>query len=97
MKFITNKLPQHDLKTGYHKKYMEDSINTKFLGLQIDKHFNRKNNIDLTIPKLIKAWYAVRSMSHNSSTDTLKLIHFAYLHSIMIYGTIFGVIPPTVK
>jgi len=89
IKFITNKLPQYDLKIGYYEKYIEESINTKFLGLQIDNHLNWKNYIDLMIPKLSRACYALRSVSHVSSTDTLKSIYFAYFHSIMKYGIVF--------
>jgi hypothetical protein len=52
MKFITNKSPQYDLNIGYDEKYIEESINTKFLGLQFNNHLNWKNHIDLMIPKL---------------------------------------------
>jgi hypothetical protein len=36
IKFITNNSPQLALSTGYNGKYIEDSVNTKFLDLQID-------------------------------------------------------------
>jgi hypothetical protein len=39
------------------------------------------------IPKLSRACYAIRSVSHISST--LKSIYFAYFNSIMKYGIIF--------
>jgi hypothetical protein len=97
IKFISNESPQHSLKIGYVERYTEKSINTKFLGLQIDNHLNWKNHIDLMIPKLSRSCYGIRSMFLISSTDTLKSIHFACFHSIMKHGTIFGVIPPTVK
>jgi len=82
MKCITNESPQYDLRIGYDDKYTEESINTKFLGLQIDNHLKWKNHINL-IPKLSKACYAVGSVFHISSTDTLRSIYFAYFHSIM--------------
>jgi hypothetical protein len=41
------------------------------------------------IPKLSRACYPVSSVSHISSTATLKSIYFAYFHSIMKYGIIF--------
>jgi hypothetical protein len=85
---VTNKPPQYDLKIVYNEKYIEELINTKFFGLQIDNHLNWKNHIDLMIPKLSRAWYAIRLVSHNSSTDTLKLIYFTCSHSIMKYGII---------
>jgi hypothetical protein len=49
IKFITNISPQSDLKIGYNGKYIEESINEKFLGLRIDNHLNWKNHIDLMI------------------------------------------------
>jgi hypothetical protein len=90
--FIINKPPQYNLNIGLDETYTEESVNAKFLGLLTDNHFNWKY-IDLVIPKLSRACYAIRSMFCISSTDTLKLISFAYFHSIMNYGMIFGVIP----
>jgi len=58
---------EYDLEISYDEKYIEESINTKVHSLQIDKHLNWKNHIDLMIPKLIRACYAIRSMSHISS------------------------------
>jgi hypothetical protein len=57
IKFITNKSPQYGLNIGYDKKYTDESINTKFLGLliQIDNHLNWKNHVDLMIPRLGRA------------------------------------------
>jgi hypothetical protein len=49
------------------------------------------------IPKLSRACYAIRSMSHISSTDTLESIYFAYFHSIMKYGIIFRSNSPNSK
>jgi hypothetical protein len=96
IKFITNKSPQYELNISYDGKYIEESINTKFLGLKIDNHLTWKNHTDL-IPKLSRAYYAIGSLSHINSSGTLKIIYFAYFHSIMKYGIIFGVIPLTVK
>jgi len=44
--------------TGYKEKYIEETVNTKFLGLQIDNHINWKNQIKETILKLSRACYA---------------------------------------
>jgi hypothetical protein len=94
---ITNKSLQYDLKIGYDEKFIEESINTESLGIQIDNHLNWKNHIDLIIPKLSRAYYAIRSVSHISSTDTLKSIYFAYFHSIMKYRIILGGNSPNSK
>jgi hypothetical protein len=57
--FITNKSSQFDLKIGYNEKYIEDSTNTKFFGLQIDNHLNWKNHIFPVIPKLSRPCYVI--------------------------------------
>jgi hypothetical protein len=80
------------LNFAYDEKYIEESINTEFLGLQINNHLNWKNHIDVTILKLSRVCYAIRSMSHISSTDTLKSNYFAYFHAITKYGCV-GLIP----
>jgi hypothetical protein len=74
---------------GYDEKYVEESVNTKFLDLQIGNLKNWKNHIDQMVPKLSRACYAVRSIFHISNTDTLKPICFAYFLSRMKYGIIF--------
>jgi hypothetical protein len=38
--FITKKSPQHTLSICYKEKHVEESVNTKVLGLQIDNHLN---------------------------------------------------------
>ena len=42
------------------------------------------------INKLSAACYAIRLMVHISNINTLKSISYAYFHSIIKYGTIFG-------
>jgi hypothetical protein len=71
------------------EKYIKESENTKFLGVQIDNHLNWKNRIDQIVSKVSRACYAIRSMSHVSNTVTLKAICFTYFHSTMKYGIIF--------
>jgi hypothetical protein len=89
MKFITNNLPHCALHIDYRGKYIEETINTKFRGLQVDNHFTWKNHINQMVPKLSGAYYIVRSMYHISNINTVKSIYFAYFHSIIKYGIIF--------
>jgi hypothetical protein len=70
--FIMKNSPQHTLSIGCKETYVEESVNTKFLGLQIDKHLNWKNHLSQLVHKLSGACYAVRSMLHISNTDVLK-------------------------
>jgi hypothetical protein len=89
-KFMTNNSPQCPLSIGYNDKCIEESVDTKFLGLQIDNHLKWKNHIDQLVPKLSGACYAVRSVLHISNTDALKSIYFDYFHSLVKYGIIWG-------
>jgi hypothetical protein len=68
---------------------LKDVTNTNFLGLQLDTNMNWKNHVAKIIPKLSRACYAVRAMYPFSSLNTLKMIYFAYFHSIVNYGIIF--------
>ena len=90
VKFKTNNSSHAALHIGYKEKYIEETVNTKFLGLQIDNHINWKNHIEETIPNLSGACYALRSMVHISNVYTLISIYYAYLHSVINYGIIFG-------
>jgi hypothetical protein len=54
----------------------------------IDSHI-WKTHVDLLVPKLSGACYAVRYLSHISNINILKLIYFAYFHSLIKYRIIF--------
>ena len=83
MKFITKNAPHSTLHIGYKEKYIKETMNTKFLDLQIDNHLNWKNHTEQMIPKLSAACYAVRLMVHISNINTLKSIYYAYFNSII--------------
>jgi len=71
MKFITRNSAHSTFHIGYKEKNIEETVNTKFLGLQIDNHVNWKNHTEEMIPKLSAACYAIRSMVHISNMNTL--------------------------
>jgi hypothetical protein len=89
IKCVTNNSPQHTSSTGYNEKSIEESINTKYPGLQTDNHLNCKKHINQLVPELNTACYTVMSTSHISNTDTIKSIYFAYYSSTVTYGIIF--------
>jgi hypothetical protein len=90
MKFLMSNSPHCALTIGYKDKYIEETANSKFLGLHLDNHVNWNYHIDQMIPKLSAACYTVRSMFHISNINILKSIYFEYFHSIMKYRIIFG-------
>ena len=53
---------QYPSSIGYDGKYKDKSVDTKFLGLQINNLLNWKNHIDYIIPKLYGTCYVVKSV-----------------------------------
>jgi hypothetical protein len=88
MKFVTINPPYCALTITYKDKCIQEAVNLKFLGIQIDNHLTWRNHIDQIIPKLSVACYMVRQMYHISNNDTLRSIYFPYFHSIASYGII---------
>jgi hypothetical protein len=79
--YNTKKSPQYPLNTVDNDKYIEEGVNTKFLGLKIVNHLNWRSRIDQLIPKLSGTCFAVRFISHISNIDTLISVYFAYFWS----------------
>jgi len=71
-------------------KYINETVYTKFLGLQLQSHLNWKDHVDQMIIKLSAACYTLWSMFHVSNIITPKSIYFAHFHSEMQYGIILG-------
>jgi len=51
MKFITKNSSHSTLHIGYKEEYVEETVNTKCLGLEIDNHIQWKNHTEQMIPK----------------------------------------------
>jgi hypothetical protein len=96
IKFATKNKTCPSLNTGFYNKLIEEVEANKFLGLQIDKHLNWRKHIEYIIPKLSSACFAMRTVVPLMTTDTLKLVYFAYFHSVLSYGLISGEIQQTV-
>ena len=62
---------------SYKNKCIEEAVNLKFLGTQIDSHLNYKNHISQIIPKLSVACYMVTQTCHICNNVTLRSIYFA--------------------
>ena len=82
---IKNK-PQIDLDISYVNKLIYKAYDTKFLGIYVDLHCLEKNHVEQITHKLSAACYAMKSVI---SQETLKRVHYAYVHSIMNYRIIF--------
>jgi hypothetical protein len=71
-------------------KTTEEVEITKFLCLQTERNLNWKTHIQYIKPKLSSPYFAMRTVTSLMKAETLKLVYFAYCHSIMLCGIILG-------
>jgi hypothetical protein len=73
---------------SYDKIKLTNVTESKFLGLIINSTLSWKQHTDYIIKKISIAFYALRNIKYFILLDTLKLIYFAHIHSIISYGII---------
>jgi len=71
------------------QKSITNSTEIKFLGLIIDDTLSWKQHIEHIVNRMCTACYALRNIIYVVPIDTLRVIYFAHIHSIMSYGIIF--------
>jgi hypothetical protein len=64
--------------------------NIKFLGLHINETLPWQFHIAKLVTTMSSGCYAIRAVKGLMSQVTFKMIHFANVHSIMMYGIILG-------
>ena len=80
----------HISLTIEYKNILIDKIaNTKFLDMHVDNHMNWKKHIELIVPKLSAACYAIRRLYYTLKSDALHMVYFAFFHSMINYRLIF--------
>jgi hypothetical protein len=89
MQFLTKNNLANRLCIEYNNKSLLESNEVKFLGITLDNIISWKKHIDTITGKLNKACYIIRKSKHYLSNDALKMVYFAFFHSIMSYGLIF--------
>jgi hypothetical protein len=78
------------LDTYYKDNLIDEVKSTKFLGMYIDNHMNWKNHIEQIPPKLSVACFSIRTLTYTLNLDNLRMVYFAYFHSVLTYGIIFS-------
>jgi hypothetical protein len=73
----------------YQGNYVKSSPHTKFLGLIIHDSLSWKAHIEQMMSRLNTACFVIRMIQAIMSTVTLRMVYFAYVHSVMSYGIIF--------
>jgi hypothetical protein len=77
----------------YGNKKTANVYNTKFLALTSDNTLSWRTHIDIIIPRLSSAAFALRVVKPFWSQHSLKMVYYSYFHSVMTYGLIFWGIP----
>jgi len=89
VKFCTNHSLNNQQQCPTDNYLSNEVTNIRFLGLELDNNMKWKNHVAKILPKLSRACYEFRPMHSFSSLNTLKIIYFAYVHSVINYGIIF--------
>jgi hypothetical protein len=61
----------------------------KFLGVTMNNTLSWNNHIDLLMKKLSKACCIIRNTKTYMSASSLKVVCYAFFHSVMSYGITF--------
>ena len=83
IKFSSKKSKEEHIHFRY-SNIIKETDSLKCLGLELDRFLNWKNHIDKLLPKLSSACFAIRSMSSHCNITTIKMIYFAYFHSLCL-------------
>ena len=87
--FTTTRNVSVNLGIGFNNNFITNSSYTKFLGVTMNKTLSWNNHIDLLMKKLSKAHYIIRNAKTYMSALSLKVVYYAFFHSVMSYGIIF--------
>ena len=68
------------MKLNYQGNYVKISSHTKFLGLIIDDALSCKSRIDQMMSKLNTVCFLNGTKQAVMSTETLRMVYFAYVH-----------------
>jgi hypothetical protein len=78
-----------NINVNYGDIQIDSICNIKFLGSIVDSSLSWKDHINHLVTKLSAASYSIRILSVVMIQESLKMIYFAYVHSVMSYGIIF--------
>ena len=78
-----------DMQLSYKGNPISNTLSTNFLGLTLDSTLSWNLHVEQMSCKLNSACYAIRLLKSIISTNNLRTVYFAYVHSIITYGIIF--------
>jgi len=89
MQFLTKNSYKINMNMCYENKQIINTYSTKLLALFNVSSLSWNDHIDQLVFKLSTACYGVRSAKPFMTQETLRMIYFSYVHSILTYGIIF--------
>jgi hypothetical protein len=89
LEFRTNYFSTDSIQTDYDQKSMTNATEVRFLGLILDDTLSWKRHIGQLMGKLCSTCYALWNIKSVVSQDTLRIVYFAHIHSLLSYGIIF--------
>jgi hypothetical protein len=89
MQFVTKNSSVIDLKIIHGSKNITNTCSRKFLGITLGNTLSWKTHIDIIIPKLSSACFAIRAVKPFWFSESLKMVYHSCFHCIMTYGIIF--------
>jgi len=86
---LTKRNMSVNLKIDFNNNFITNSAYTKFLGMTMNNTLYWNNHIDSIMKKLSMACYIIRNAKTCMSASSLRMIYYAFFHSVMSYGIIF--------
>jgi hypothetical protein len=83
LEFRTKNYYNVNTQIKYDQECITNTIKIKFLRLTIDDTSRWKQHIEQVINKMCSACYALRNIKRIAPVNTLRVIHFAHIHSVI--------------
>jgi hypothetical protein len=88
LEFRTNHYSNDIIQSAYDIKGITNATEARFLGLTLDNTLSWKKHIEQVVSKMCSTCYALLNIKSVVKQDTLKMIYFAHIHSLLSYGII---------
>ena len=89
LEFRTKNYHNVNTQTKYDQECITSASEIKFLGLTTDDTLCWKQHTEQALNTMCTACCALGNIKHIVPIDMLRVIYFAYMHSIVSYGIIF--------
>jgi hypothetical protein len=89
LQFWTKNSQKLDLNITLLNNQITNSTNTKSIGLTVEDMLSWKCHINQILLRLSLAYCVIKVITPLMSEDTLKMVYYSYVHSIVTYGIIF--------